>query len=122
MTNDYKLNKIKTAWKKREQKKSEDEKKRREEALKCAKKAAALLMEKYGAKKIRLFGSLVCGKHYSVKSDIDLYIEGFPSNADYWEALSQADHAAAPFPLNLIFEENALPSLKEKAFNEGIIL
>lgn len=119
---EIKMKEIKKTWKERELRKNEEEKKRREDAWKCAEKAAALLKEKYGVKKVCLFGSLVWGKHYTVHSDIDLYVEGFPAEADYWEALGQAEHAAAPFPLSMVLEENALPGLKEKARKEGVPL
>ena len=113
---------IKAAWEKRELRKQEQERTRRDHALKCAGKVTALLKEKYGIKRLWLFGSLVSGKHFTVHSDIDLFVEGFPAEADFWVVLSQAEHAAAPFPLNLILEENALPGIKEKVRKEGVLL
>jgi predicted nucleotidyltransferase len=117
-----KMLEIKSVWKKREQRKQEQERNRRDHAWKCAERVAALLREKYGIKKLWLFGSLVSGKHFTVHSDIDLFVEDFPANADFWVVLGQAEHAAAPFPLNLILEENALPKIKEIAHKEGVLL
>lgn len=117
-----KLREIKAAWKERELREQEQEKARRAQARKCADKVAALLKEKHGFEKVWLLGSLVTGKHFTVHSDIDLYAEGFPAEADFWEVHSEAEYAAAPFPLNLILEENALPGLKEKIRKEGVLL
>lgn len=36
-----------------------------------------------------------------------------------WQVFSRAEYAAAPFPLNLILEENALPGIKEKVCWDG---
>jgi len=122
MMDEFKKKEIKAGWEKRNLRKQEREKARREQAWKCAENAATLLKEKYGLKKVWLFGSLVYGKHFTTHSDIDLYVEGFPTKADYWEILSQAEYAAAPYPLNLILEEDDLPGLKEKISQEGILL
>jgi len=122
MMDQSKIMEIKATWKKRELRKQELEKTRRDHAWKCAKKAAALLKENYGIKKLWLFGSLVSGKHFTVHSDIDLFVEGFPAEADFWVALGQAENATAPFPLNLILEENARPGIKEKVRKEGVLL
>lgn len=117
-----KVSEIKAGWRERELRKQEQERARRRQAWICAERAAALLKEKHGLKKVWLFGSLVTGKHFTVHSDIDLYAEGFPAEADFWEVFSQAEYAAAPFPLNLILEENALPGLKEKVCRDGVLL
>ncbi|MBT9172716.1 MAG: hypothetical protein DDT21_01102 [Syntrophomonadaceae bacterium] len=122
MMDDAKILKMKATWEKREIRKQEQEKTRREYAWKCARKAAALLKEKYGIKNLWLFGSLVSGKHFTIHSDIDLYVESFPVKVDFWEALSQTEYAAAPFPINLITEADAPPGLKDKIREEGVPL
>jgi len=122
MMDEAKMMEIKAAWKKREHRKQEQEKTRRDHAWKCAEKVAALLKEKHGIKNLWLFGSLVSGKHFTVHSDIDLFVEGFPAEADFWEVLSQAEYAATSFPITLIVEENARPGIKEKVHKEGVLL
>ena len=122
MTDEIMIRELKKAWKARELLKRDKEAKRREAAWQSATKAAALLKENYSVKKVYLFGSLVWGKHYTAYSDIDLYVEGFPSEADYFEALGQAEYLAAPFPLNLVLEEKAPPGLKYKACKDGVRL
>ncbi len=113
------LKEMKKGWQERTQRKDEEENKRRIDARCCAEKVAVLLKEKYGVKKVYLYGSLVWGKHYTVHSDIDLFVEGFPAGADYWAALAEADHVAVPFPLNIVLAENAQQSLHDKVIKEG---
>jgi hypothetical protein len=59
------------------------------------------------------FGLIVCcsAKWYNLTGSIR-----------FWEALSQTEYAAAPFPINLITEEDAPPGLKDKIRAEGVPL
>lgn len=36
---------------------------------------------------VYLYGSLAWGKHFTGRSDIDLLVEGFPREANYWRPL-----------------------------------
>src|SRR5512136_167879 len=49
-------------------------------------RATRLLMDRYGASRVVLFGSLALGS-YSEKSDVDLAVEGMPSPL-YFSALA----------------------------------
>jgi predicted nucleotidyltransferase len=107
---------------KRELRKQEQKRTRRDHVWKCAEKVAALSKENYGIKKLWLFGSLVSSKHFTAHSDIDLFVEDFPANTDFWVVLGQAKHTAASFPINLITDEDAPPRLKDKIREEGVPL
>lgn len=47
-----------------------------EDALKDAKKVAKILVEKFGAKEVVLYGSLLEKRYYDDTSDIDLAVKG----------------------------------------------
>jgi predicted nucleotidyltransferase len=122
MADEAKLRAIRSTWKARELRKCSEESARRESARKRAEAVAALLKDRYSVKEVWLLGSLAWGKHFSARSDIDLYVAGLTGEADYWEVLSQAEWVAAPFPLQLILAEGAPPSLKERVLKEGVRL
>jgi len=116
------LESLRRGWQRREAEAKERERKRRELALDKAQKAALHLKEKYGVREVYLFGSLAYGLHFSERSDIDLLVEGFPTEANYWLALAELEEIAIPFPVNVILSEDAFPSLREVARAQGIRL
>jgi len=71
--------------------------------------AAALLVERHGARRVVLFGSLADGT-YSEHSDVDLAVEGMPS-ARYFEALAEL-MALFGGPVDLVRIEEAGSSLR----------
>jgi len=113
---------LRVAWEERARRKLEQEKSRRDQARQCAENVAAMLRTNFGIHEIWLFGSLVSGKHFTVHSDIDMFVGDFPPAADYWEVLRQAEHIAAPFPLTLLIEANAWPRTKARVRSEGVLL
>jgi len=94
---------------------------RKKQLQKTVEKCVHLLEKKYKVKKIFLIGSLASGFMHE-KSDIDLVVEGLPSDlyirslTDLWDLLPPG------VELNLIPYEDAFKSLKEKTIKEGIIL
>ena len=106
----------------RAKRKKEAEEKRKRDALMKAKEVAAFLKQSYGVRDVTLFGSLAWGKHFSVHSDIDLLVEGFPEEKNFWRALAESEHRAAPFPISLVLAEDAARGLVEKAKREGTVL
>ena len=114
--------KMKAYWTQRKQLKEQIEQDRRQDALKKAAKIAKILKENYGALQVILFGSLAWGNHFHEKSDIDIFVIGFPKESDYWGALGESEHLADPFPLSIVLEENAVPSLIERVKKEGVVL
>ncbi len=113
---------VKKTLARKAEKKAQDELARREEALLKAKEVALLLKRKYLAEEVYLFGSLAWRKRFSVHSDIDLYIKGFPESKSYWEAHAEADRLAVPFSVTLVLEESARSALRDKVNNEGVQL
>ena len=78
--------------------------------------AARLLLEKYQASRVVLFGSLATGTH-DEHSDVDLAVVGLPSWA-YFHALADL-MALFAGPVDLVRIEEATPSLVERIQDEG---
>lgn len=89
---------------------------RLQNARELAGRVAAHLYARYGARRVLLFGS-VAGGPLHAHSDIDLFVEGL--SGDYWRAVAEAQKLAAPFPVNLICGEDAVPSLRDRVRREG---
>ncbi|GBF33184.1 hypothetical protein DCCM_2283 [Desulfocucumis palustris] len=113
---------LRRAWQKRTMQKQENMARLRQDALQKAAAAAAYLKEKYKVTAVYLYGSLVWGKHFSNRSDIDLLVEGFPAERDYWRMLVELEGIAEPLEINIVLGENAKPGLREKARKEGNLL
>ncbi|WP_276661818.1 nucleotidyltransferase family protein [Syntrophomonas wolfei] len=94
-------------------------KERNEQARQKASKIAVLLKDKYQAKKVYLYGSLVWGKFHE-RSDIDILVVNL--KGDYWKAWVEVEATADPFPFDLVCYEDAFPSLREKVLEQGLEL
>jgi predicted nucleotidyltransferase len=89
--------------------------------ISLAKKCAKLLKEKYRVKRVFLIGSLAYGTVHD-KSDIDLVVEGLPSER-YIDALVDLnDILERKIELNLIPFEDAFETLREKTLREGRLI
>lgn len=110
---------LKRAWRERAltQKQTEDE--RRCRARVKATAIAEHIKKHYGVKKVYLYGSLVWSGHFTVHSDIDLMVVGFQDIRLYWRMMAEVIDLASPFDVNLVLEEDAFPSLREKVLQEG---
>jgi predicted nucleotidyltransferase len=53
-----------------------------------ARRAADILRTKYGATRVRAFGSILHPERFHAGSDVDLAVEGV-SVADYWDAVTE---------------------------------
>lgn len=113
---------ISKAWKKKAEKKKIISDKRRSEALSKASQIADILKSEFKVEKVYLFGSLAWRDKFTIHSDIDIYLVGFPGDYSYWDALVRAEKIADPYPVNLVLSENACSSLKYKVEEEGIII
>jgi predicted nucleotidyltransferase len=78
--------------------------------------AANMLVERYQASRVLLFGSLATGTA-DEHSDVDLAVEGLPS-AVYFHALADL-MALFAGPVDLVRMEEALPSLFQRIQEEG---
>jgi uncharacterized protein len=93
----------------------------RDELLKRVHNAAETLMTHYGAKRVILFGSLAHEAWYSADSDVDLAVEGLPSDA-YWRAWRAVEEIIGDRPVDLIEVESARESLRSAIERSGVPL
>lgn len=89
------------------------------EALGKANKMAVILYSRFGAKCVYLYGSLAWG-WFGAGSDIDLMVVGLDGN--YWRAYAELEESASPTDFDLVCEEEAWPSLRDKVLRRGIVL
>lgn len=113
---------IKKSWARKVETKKLDEQKMRAEAISKAKEIAFFLKTKYEVEKVYLFGSLAWRKRFTSYSDIDLYLDSFPREKSYWEAVAASEEIAMPYPVTIVLAETAKPELKQKIEEEGILL
>lgn len=113
---------LKKGWAERLNERKDREVAMRAEATAKAKEIAFFLKTQYGLSKIYLFGSLAWRKKFSIHSDIDIYLEDFPEDKCYWEALARSEEIATPYPVSIILAETASPGLRLKVKNEGLLL
>ncbi len=86
-----------------------------------AQRAAALLKDRFGARRVILFGSLARRDFFHRRSDIDLAVEGIKSQ-DFWRAWSALDMLGNEFEIDLVDVETASPSLRLEIEREGVEL
>lgn len=113
------LESMKQAWRERVESERREEGERRRCALERATAAAKYVKEQYPECKVYLYGSLIWGKHFTPRSDIDLMMRGFPSEASYWRLLVEMEKRTSPFEISVVLEEDACSSLKEKVLAGG---
>jgi len=107
-----------SVWEKRQK----EEKRRRQFAIKKAKAVAKILKEKYQAKEVILFGSLIWRPDFLwIGTDIDLIVRGLQDER-YFEILADISVISPPFHVDLIPFEKAWPSIKKRALKEGLRL
>lgn|SRR2546425_1224771 len=92
---------------------------RRNQAEIAAKKCERVLKEKFGARKVYVFGSLVGQSPWHSRSDIDLAVEGL-APGQYISALTELYELLPPgLDLDLISLETAPPELVARAKQEA---
>ncbi|MCS7220276.1 MAG: nucleotidyltransferase domain-containing protein [Anaerolineae bacterium] len=94
---------------------------RQERALALARRAAALLREDFGAKRVVLFGSLVRGGVFDLRSDVDLAVWGLDERK-YLRALARLLDLDPTIEIDLVIAENASPTFLATIEQEGIPL
>jgi predicted nucleotidyltransferase len=97
----------------------ESDRLRTEQAKIKALEIARMLKDKYLTEKVFLYGSLAWGG-FGKHSDIDVFMVGFKGN--YWKAWGEVENIACPFDFDLVCEEDALPSLRDRIHKEGVEL
>jgi predicted nucleotidyltransferase len=81
--------------------------------------AKRALIERYGVRRVILFGSLASGR-VSDRSDVDLAVEGMASEV-YFPALADL-MGLLGCPVDLVRVEDALPSLRAAIDADGVLL
>ena len=94
---------------------------RRKLALKTSRKLARLLKEKYGAKRVVLFGSLAKDDWYTPRSDIDICVKGIPVDKFFY-AESEIQSSSEGFKVDLVDPDECSPELLAKIDRDGIDL
>ncbi|PLV56769.1 nucleotidyltransferase family protein [Thermotoga sp. SG1] len=110
------------AWVERKKKEEEKMKLLAQRALEEAKKVTSVLREKYGVKRVVLFGSLAKylrgAEEFTERSDIDLAVEGLPKEA-YFRVLSEINRLSE-FEIDLIDLEGCPAFLRNLIEREGM--
>jgi predicted nucleotidyltransferase len=99
-----------------------EENRKRDLAIEKARVVAKILKEKYQAKEVILFGSLIWRPDFMwERTDIDLLVRGLKSEK-YFKALADISIISHPFHVDLIPFEKASPSVKKRIVEEGLRL
>jgi len=86
-----------------------------------ARVAAGLLREKFGAKRVVVFGSLAHQALFSPWSDVDLAAWGIPAD-QYYRAVAAVTGMSADFEVDLVDPTECRPRLRQVIEREGIDL
>jgi predicted nucleotidyltransferase len=91
---------------------------RRREALAVAEQCARMLKERFGARQVTPFGSLLDDGSWHESSDLDLAVEGLSSEA-LWEAERQLEAMSPPWlEVDLVPLERAYPEVRGRILRE----
>ena len=89
------------------------------QALEAARTAAALLRRRYGATRVRLFGSVLHPERFHERSDVDLAVEGLAPQ-DYLSAWAVVNGPDAAFEIDLVDPRDCRPYIWEAVEREGV--
>jgi predicted nucleotidyltransferase len=89
--------------------------------MQAARAAAAVLHERFGAERVRAFGSLLRPAAFNLRSDIDLAVEGIDPLL-LLKAWSAASAVAPGFEFDLVIPEECRPAVWAAVEAEGIDL
>lgn len=109
------------ARRREEQERRQQAQRAHQRAWMLAQRAAVLLKERFGARRVVLFGSLARRDLFHHRSDIDLAVEGIRSQ-DFWQAWSALDTLGSEFEIDLVDIETASPTLRLEIEREGMRL
>lgn len=92
---------------------------RRAKALELAKKASFLLRQRYGAKRVVVFGSLARAKAFSARSDIDLAAWGIAPDI-FFSAVAAVTGLSPDFKIDLVEPNTCRESMRTSIQKHGI--
>ena len=93
--------------------------KRRVKALEMAQKASFLLRQRYGAKRVVIFGSLARAKSFSVWSDIDLAAWGIAPDK-FFSAVADVTGLSPDFKIDLVDPDTCREAIKNSIQKYGV--
>ena len=93
--------------------------KRRVKALEMAQKASCLLRQRYGAKRVVVFGSLAMAKSFSVWSDIDLAAWGIAPDK-FFSAVAAVTGLSPDFKIDLVEPDTCREAIKSSILKHGV--
>jgi len=91
----------------------------RDDALKVARQAAGLLRERFGARKVVVFGSLAGNTGFTEFSDIDLAAWGI-SGDEYYRAVAAVAGLSDRYQIDLVDPELCRASIKQIILEQGV--
>jgi len=94
---------------------------RQAQARQLARQAAQLLLERFRARRVVLFGSLASQSGFNRWSDIDLAAWGIPADR-FYAAVAAVTGLSPDFKVDLIDPDTCRPSLKSVIDREGVEL
>lgn len=89
-------------------------------AQNTVKKVVALLVNKYGARKVVLIGSLADKNRFGFHSDIDLCVAGLPDTL-YFRAVGECLVLSGEFDIDIIPYENLPPHKREQVMKGKVL-
>jgi uncharacterized protein len=93
----------------------------RDELLNLVNQAANMLKQKYNPGKIILFGSLAHKAWFNENSDVDLAVDGLPSD-DYWQAWRDVEDIINDRRIDFVDISDIAEPIKDIIESEGIEL
>jgi uncharacterized protein len=93
----------------------------RRHAWDVARRVAGILREKYGATRVRAFGSILPPERFHAGSDVDLAVEGI-TIADYWDAVAEVFLFDETIEIDLVDPDTCSAGLWNLVEKEGVDL
>jgi uncharacterized protein len=101
------VEKYRRAWHQHAEETKRKNESRRQDALQCAKTLTKMLVSRFVANKVMLFGSILKEDRFNKNSDIDIAVEGIDAEK-YFSAFAECQ--MLDFPVDLIMDFNQNPS------------
>jgi predicted nucleotidyltransferase len=88
-------------------------------AWEVARQAASLLYEKFNAKRVLVFGSLLHRERFTRRSDIDIAVWGIPPEK-FFKAVAKMIDLSQQFQIDLVGAEYCSERMKQRIEKEGV--
>lgn len=108
------------AWRERWKRQRAEDEAAAGKAMSLARRLSTVLVERYGARRVFLCGSLARGE-FGEGSDIDLAAEGI-ADEGFFRAGAELERLAEPLRVDLVPLESATPAYRRDLERDGIAL